>query len=105
MRISIRKAHHVVLLGNFDVFVFCKEICETLDWRNTNKTSFQTTNFETRRNRILQKRLQNTTIILKNITNSFKFACAVTTGFDDCHKLILSSLRAHFKRLLPKELI
>ena len=44
-------------------------------------------------------------IMLTNRPRSFYNASAVTTGLSDCHKLILSCLRAHFKRLPPKKII
>ena len=42
-----------------------------------------------------------TDIMLTNRPHSFRYICAVTTGWSDCHKLILSGVRAHLKRLPP----
>ena len=44
-------------------------------------------------------------IMLTNKPRSFYNTSAITTGLSDCHKLILSCLRAHFKRLPPKKII
>ena len=44
-------------------------------------------------------------IMLTNKPRSFYNTSAVATGLSDCHKLILSNLRAHFKRLPPKKTI
>ena len=44
-------------------------------------------------------------IMLTNKARSFYNTSAITTGLSDCHKLILSCLRAHFKRLPPKKII
>ena len=44
-------------------------------------------------------------IMLTNKPRSFYNTSAVTTGLSDCHKLILSCLTAHFKRLPPKKII
>ena len=44
-------------------------------------------------------------IMLTNKPRSFYNTSAVTTGLSDYHKLILSCLRAHFKRLPPKKII
>ena len=44
-------------------------------------------------------------IMLTNKPRSFYNTSAVTTGLSDCHKLILSCLRAHFKRLPPNKII
>ena len=44
-------------------------------------------------------------IMFRNKPKSFFNASAVTTGLSDCHKLILSCLRAHFKRLPPNKII
>ena len=44
-------------------------------------------------------------IMLTNKPRSFYNTSAVTTGLSDCHKLILSCLRAHFKRLPLKKII
>ena len=43
--------------------------------------------------------------MLTNKPRSFYNTGAVTTGLSDCQKLILSCLRAHFKRLPPKKII
>ena len=42
-------------------------------------------------------------IMLTNKPGSFYNSSAVTAGLSDCHKLILSCLRAHFKRLSPEK--
>ena len=44
-------------------------------------------------------------VMLKKRPNSFKYTCAITTSLNDCHKLILSSLRALCRRLPPKQVI
>ena len=44
-------------------------------------------------------------IMPKNRSNSSKYIGAVTTGFKECHKLILSSLIALFKCLSLKQVI
>ena len=44
-------------------------------------------------------------IMLTNKRRSFYNTSAVTRGLSDCHKLMLSCLRAHFKRLLSKNII
>ena len=44
-------------------------------------------------------------IMLTNRPRSFYNTSAVTTGLSDCQKLILSCLRAHFKKLPPKKII
>ena len=44
-------------------------------------------------------------IMLTKKPRSFYNTGAVTTGLSDCHKLTLSCLRAHFKRLPPKKII
>ena len=41
-------------------------------------------------------------VILTNKPKCFRHTSVFTTGVRDCHKLILSCLRTHFKRLPPK---
>ena len=44
-------------------------------------------------------------IMLRNKMWSFQKTSTVTTGISDCHKKIVTCLKAHFKKLLPKKMV
>ena len=44
-------------------------------------------------------------IMLTNIMRSFQETSTVTTGISDCHKMIVTYLKAHFKKLRPKKIV
>ena len=43
--------------------------------------------------------------MLRTRPSSFKYTCAVTTGFNNCHKFIHYNLIAHFKCLPPEKVV
>ena len=44
-------------------------------------------------------------IILTNKARSFQKTSTVTTGISDCHKMIVSCLKVHFKKLPTKKIV
>ena len=44
-------------------------------------------------------------IMLTNKSKCFQKTSTVTTGLSDCHKMIVTSLKAHFKKLPPKKIV
>ena len=44
-------------------------------------------------------------IMLTNKSKCFQKTSTVTTGLSDCHKMIVTSLKAHFKTLPPKKIV
>ena len=43
-------------------------------------------------------------IMLTNKLRSFQKTSTITTGISDCHKMIVTCLKAHFKKLPPKKI-
>ena len=44
-------------------------------------------------------------IMLTNKSKCFQKTSTITTGLSDCHKMIVTSLKAHFKKLSPKKIV
>ena len=44
-------------------------------------------------------------IMLTNKLRSFQKTSTITTGISDCHKMIVTCLKAHFKKLPPKKIV
>ena len=44
-------------------------------------------------------------IMLTNKVRSFQKTSTVTTGISDCHKMIITCLKAHLKKLSPKKIV
>ena len=95
----VNNYENILLMGDLNI--------NTLTQTNSNNTANHLTDFcdvFVLSNLVnLMSNLVN--IMLTNKPVSFYNTSAVTTGLSDCHKLILSCLRAHFQRLPPKKII
>ena len=103
---AVNNYENILLMGDLNI--------NTLTQTNSNNTANHLTDFSDLfalsnlvKVKTCTKSVYGTSlnIMLRNKPRSFYNTSAVTTGLSDCHKLILSCLRAHFKRLPPKKII
>ena len=103
---AVNNYENILLMGDLNI--------NTLTQTNSNNTANHLTDFcdlfalsNLVNVKTCTKSVYGTTldIMLTNKPRSFYNTSAVTTGLSDCHKLILSCLRAHFKRLPPNKII
>ena len=98
---AVNKFDNIVLMGDFNINIL-KNGLDTSKHLKDFSDTFSLTNLINTATCTKSSLGTAIDIMLTNRPRSFQHTCAVTTGLSDFHKLIVSCLRAHFKRLPPK---
>ena len=98
----MNKYDNIFLAGDLNIYTGDKSkdtnnyLCDFMDTFSLNNLIKVKTRYKSATATILD-------IMLANKMRSFQKTSTVTTGISDCHKMIVTCLKAHFKKLPPKE--
>ena len=101
---AVNKYENIFIAGDLNIDINIKN-------KDTNNYLYDLIDTFSLKNLVSSKTCYKTTcgstldIMLTNKSRSFQKTSTVATGLSDCHKMVVTCLKSHFKRLPPKKIV